>query len=65
MTNQETLSKVDHGYRMSIPNNCPLPIYEVMLMTWAREEEKRPTFDYLQHFFEDYSQTTEGQYVEQ
>ncbi len=65
MTNQETLSQVERGYRMHKPKNCPQPIYDMMLKTWAQDSDDRPTFEYLQNFFEDYSISTEEQYVEQ
>lgn len=65
MTNQETLTQVEHGYRMARPRDCPDPIYEILLKTWAHEPEDRPTFEYLQNFFEDYNVSAEAQYQEQ
>lgn len=44
MTNQLVTLKVPGGYRLQPPENCPLPIYELMLRCWAAEANDRPTF---------------------
>ncbi len=43
----EVYHKLENGYRMQCPDNCPPPIYELMQRCWAWEDTKRPTFEYL------------------
>lgn len=64
MLNKDVLVKVENGYRMPKPAkiDCPDSFYDMMLKCWDSEAEKRPTFDYLHHFFEDYFIETERQY---
>lgn len=47
MSNEETLSQVLKGYRLSQPNGCPDPIYKLMLRCWAVNPEARPTFSQI------------------
>ena len=69
MDNKAVLTEVDRGYRMPKPQGregfeCPDSLYEIMLMCWHRQPEKRPTFEYLHSTFEDYFVATEGSYRE-
>ncbi|EUB60001.1 Tyrosine-protein kinase Fyn [Echinococcus granulosus] len=54
MNNTETLNQVSSGYRMPRPSACPEGVYEVMLQTWDATPERRPTFEYLCAYFEEY-----------
>lgn len=54
MNNTETLNQVSSGYRMPRPSSCPEGVYEVMLQTWDATPERRPTFEYLCAYFEEY-----------
>ena len=54
MTNGEVLARVEQGYRMPPPSNCPEPLYQIMLDCWKQEAEERPTFEYLRYTLEDY-----------
>ncbi|KAH3849476.1 proto-oncogene tyrosine-protein kinase Yrk-like [Dreissena polymorpha] len=54
MTNQETIEKVTHGYRMSQPNTCSPRMYDVMIKCWNARPEERPTFSSLAAFFDSY-----------
>ncbi|XP_017781945.1 PREDICTED: activated CDC42 kinase 1 isoform X2 [Nicrophorus vespilloides] len=48
----EILRKIDReGERLHYPDSCPLEIYEVLLQTWARNPQDRPTFATLKEFF--------------
>ncbi|XP_078579951.1 tyrosine-protein kinase Fer-like isoform X2 [Branchiostoma floridae x Branchiostoma japonicum] len=44
MTNQAAREKIEHGYRMSAPENCPQEVYEVMLSCWKYQCSERPLF---------------------
>ncbi|XP_060081652.1 tyrosine-protein kinase STK-like [Ylistrum balloti] len=50
----QILKKIEKGYRMPIPRNCPQPVYNIMMRTWDVKPKKRPSFDYLYHFFDSY-----------
>uniref|UniRef100_A0A158QGN6 Tyrosine-protein kinase n=1 Tax=Rodentolepis nana TaxID=102285 RepID=A0A158QGN6_RODNA len=54
MNNTETLNQVSTGYRMPRPANCPEGVYEIMLKTWDATPERRPQFEYLCTYFEEY-----------
>ena len=62
MTNSQTISEVEKGYRMPIMSGCPEPLYNIMLQTWNKDPDNRPTFDYLQGVLEDYFVSTEQGY---
>ncbi len=64
MYNNEVLEKVQRGYRQPKPDDCPDSIYEMMRKCWDEDAEKRPTFEYLHSFFEDFSTSTEQLYVQ-
>lgn len=59
MTNAEVLSKVEAGYRIENPKDCPYPLYEIMLNCWKTNPEVRPTFETLQWKLEEFF-TSEG-----
>ncbi|KAM3171392.1 hypothetical protein ACTXT7_016712 [Hymenolepis weldensis] len=54
MNNTETLNQVSTGYRMPRPANCSEGVYEIMLQTWGATPERRPPFEYLRTYFEEY-----------
>lgn len=54
MNNTETLNQVSAGYRMPRPASCPEGVYEMMLQTWDASPERRPPFEYLCTYFEEY-----------
>lgn len=66
MDNRSTLDQVERGYRMPRPVGgrleCPNELYDIMLQTWQRAPESRPTFEYMKSLFEDFSVAAEGQY---
>ncbi|XP_059491213.1 tyrosine-protein kinase Src64B-like isoform X2 [Neocloeon triangulifer] len=66
MNTRDVIDALERGYRMSKPTNVPVPddVYNVMTLCWDATPEKRPTFDYLKHFFEDFSVSTELAYRE-
>lgn len=54
MENNEVIQKLETGYRMSCPTNCPEKFYKIMLECWNDVAETRPTFETLQWKLEDY-----------
>lgn len=62
MNNREVIERVQGGYRMAKPARCPDELYKVMLHCWDKDPDHRPTFDYLQHFFDDYQVSSEIPY---
>lgn len=47
MSNHETFLKVDAGYRMPCPQECPPNVYTLMCSCWSRDPEQRPCFKVL------------------
>ncbi|XP_051887382.1 tyrosine-protein kinase Srms-like [Pristis pectinata] len=47
MTNQQTVDKINQGYRMPCPKTCTPDIYGIMLRCWNAAEENRPSFSTL------------------
>ncbi|GFQ71333.1 tyrosine-protein kinase Src64B [Trichonephila clavata] len=64
MHNREVIEQVERGYRMPKPSNCECPdsVYSMMLQCWDADPEKRPTFEFLFGFFDDYFVSTEPSY---
>ncbi|XP_057312260.1 tyrosine-protein kinase STK-like isoform X2 [Hydractinia symbiolongicarpus] len=65
MSNPQVLAEVDRGYRMPKPQQCPQPLYEIMLKCWHKEPGSRPTFEYLYNTLDDYFISSEPQYEEE
>ena len=55
MSNAEVMEKVEKGYRMPHPLDCPQKLYEIMLECWRDDAASRPTFDALQWRLEKFS----------
>lgn len=68
MDNTQTLVFIREGQRMAKPANCPHPCppkyYDTMLECWRHVPDQRPTFEYLYDLFDNYSTSTEAQYLE-
>uniref|UniRef100_A0A8C7Y8J3 Tyrosine-protein kinase n=1 Tax=Oryzias sinensis TaxID=183150 RepID=A0A8C7Y8J3_9TELE len=62
MTNPEVVRCLDQSYRMPRPDDCPVELYDIMMMCWRQRPEERPTFDFLQNTLNDFFIATEGQY---
>lgn len=54
ITNRDFLEKLEMGFRHEKPDNCPENVYKLMLSCWNKEPTKRPTFEYLFNYFDDY-----------
>ncbi|XP_053566852.1 tyrosine-protein kinase FRK [Bombina bombina] len=61
---RQTIEKLELGYRMPQPPNCPLDLYNIMLECWKKNPEERPTFETLQWRLEDYFETEATSYHE-
>lgn len=66
MQAREVTEQVEKGYRMPKPPHHHLPddIYRTMLACWDAKAENRPTFEFLAHYFEGFSVTSEIPYRE-
>ena len=66
MNGTEVLQRVEQGYRMPKPSSdrfeCTEVLYDMMLKTWDRNPEARPTFAFLYSFFDDYFVSAEPNY---
>lgn len=62
MVNREVLDQVSRGYRMPKPVECPEQLYDIMRQCWDAQPEKRPTFDFLHSFLDDFYHASEIQY---
>lgn len=64
MQNKEVIDQIQRGYRLPKPTqyDCPDEVYKRMCDCWQSDPEKRPTFDYLATFFENYNVSAEQSY---
>ncbi|XP_042238364.1 tyrosine-protein kinase SRK2-like isoform X2 [Homarus americanus] len=62
MTNMEVAQQVETGYRMPQPGKCPLMLYKIMLECWAKDPNKRPTFETLHWKLDDFFTLDESDY---
>ncbi|KAM4695228.1 tyrosine-protein kinase FRK [Discoglossus pictus] len=63
-TGRMTLEKLEEGYRMPQPPNCPLDLYNIMLECWNKSPEDRPTFETLQWRLEDFFELEPSSYAD-
>ncbi|XP_074626331.1 ephrin type-B receptor 2-like isoform X3 [Acropora palmata] len=42
--NYDVINRVQSGYRLPLPGNCPKLVHNLMLNCWESEKTKRPTF---------------------
>ena len=64
MTNAEVLEKIQTGYRMACPPNCPKNLHDMMLECWRDDPSSRPTFETLQWQLEEFFTSEDGGYRE-
>ncbi|KAM4771026.1 tyrosine-protein kinase FRK [Rhinophrynus dorsalis] len=64
ITGKQALEKLEQGYRIPKPLNCPLDLYNIMLECWNAKPEERPTFETLQWRLEDFFETESSSYLD-
>ncbi|XP_072046073.1 LOW QUALITY PROTEIN: tyrosine-protein kinase Fyn-like [Amphiura filiformis] len=64
MNNKEVLEQIERGFRMPKPDACPESLYRIMLDTWNKDPQSRPTFEFLHSVLDDYFVATEPNYKE-
>eukprot|EP01137_Pigoraptor_chileana_P033705 Opistho-2@25000 len=47
MNNQDISKYLKAGNRLSVPDNCPAQVYDLMMMCWRKMPETRPSFTVL------------------
>ena len=47
MNNVEVLDRINGGYRLPMPEDCPKAIYELMSKCWSKNPNERPSFKTL------------------
>lgn len=64
MQNKEVIEQVQQGYRLPKPTKCDCPdeVYGIMRDCWHQDPDKRPTFEYLATFFDNYNVSSEQSY---
>lgn len=64
MHNKEVIEHVQRGYRIPKPTNCDCPdeVYRKMSDCWHTDPDKRPTFEFLATFFDNYNVSSEQSY---
>lgn len=64
MRNNEVIEQVQSGYRLPQPTKCDCPdeVYRIMRECWHQDPDKRPTFEYLGAYFENYMISSEQSY---
>ena len=61
-TNAEVLEKIQTGYRMGCPPNCPQKLHDIMMDCWREDPTSRPTFQHLQWQLEEFFTTDDAGY---
>ena len=54
IVNENILTSIEEGYRLSCPTDCPRSLYDLMLKCWRINPVERPTFETLQGALDDY-----------
>nr|XP_033795331.1 tyrosine-protein kinase FRK [Geotrypetes seraphini] len=60
----QVLQKLEKGYRMPQPPDCPPNLYLIMLDCWKKSPEERPTFETLQWQLDDFFETESESYFD-
>ena len=64
MSNMETIEQVNNGYKMPKHKDCPDEVYSIMLKCWNLDPPNRPTFSYLQDYFDNFNTSHASEYVD-
>ena len=62
MSNVEVLEKVQTGYRMGCPPNCPQELHDIMMDCWHQDPASRPNFKSLLVQLQDFLTSTDAGY---
>lgn len=65
MPNKEVVEQIQRGYRLPKPTkplDCPDEVYRKMRDCWHADPDKRPTFEFLATFFDNYNVSSEQSY---
>lgn len=52
MRADEYIDRLDQGYRMERPPQCPCSLFRIMILCWAQRKEDRPNFREILQLFE-------------
>ena len=61
MTNMEVITKIQEGYRMPRPTNCPDPVYDLMKLCWKEDPSERCSFERLNKELQEISDQLSGE----
>ena len=62
ISNDAVIEKVQNGYRLPCPSDCPKSLYNIMLSCWNGKPEQRPTFELLRKQLMEYHSSLIGGY---
>ena len=61
MTNMEVTIKIQEGYRLPRPTNCPDPVYDLMKLCWKEDPSERCSFERLNKELQEISDQLSGE----
>ncbi|XP_046850078.1 ephrin type-B receptor 1-A-like isoform X1 [Xenia sp. Carnegie-2017] len=58
--NSMVMHKVEEGYRLPPPKDCPLAVHNLMLSCWKADRNKRPNFSFLKQTLTEWSSSPDA-----